>query len=842
MLFTANNITGSSVTPNANIYYSTSVNSLNQTISAPIRLQGNAFFSNQSTGTNSSIIVNGAISGNASGNFTLALRGNGTAGQSNFINGDISNGNATNLGISTFAGPWTLAGSNSYSGLTTAGGVFTVTGSNSGGGAYTINSGGNFVFNTSGTIVASVVGSQAVSSTRGVTLTGGVVLQVNTDVGAAGSGNDFAPGLTFNNGTLKSGNASGITVDATTVSTTADHKATVQAGGATFDTTIGSINGVTGFFLNGTAAGEITVKGGNTLKAGITNTGLLTIQDSSTWDMNGITSSIAGLSGTNGSVTNTGAAQTLTLNVASGTQTFGGGIGGAANVAVTKIGAGTQVLFGANIYSGATTISVGILQLANANAVQNSTVTISATNGLAFSTGIGTFNLGGLSGASNQSLADTAASAVTLSVGANNASTTYSGALSGVGGVSKVGNGSLSLSGANSYSGDTTIGSGTLSIGGTGQIGGGNYAGNISIANSAVFEHASSAYTTVGGAANRITGLGSITKSGAGTLRIDSSQSFSGGVNLTQGNLEYNGAGAFGTGTITASAGEITGRGAGGSLANDVVLNGNVQFGRSGVGSSMSFAGDFDLGGGTRTITTPGVDVTISGDITNGGLTKAGDSKLTLSGTNAYIGATSVNAGKLLVSGSIANSAVTVTGANTTLASGSTGTIGSSVTVSNGAILAAGDTNSIGSATVGSGGTTLNSSSIFSWDLNVTTPANTASTTTYDKLVTSSLGGDDSAVFAVVLAGGQSFDDAFWTTNHSWDNVFSTNGLAAGALGMSSVFSSFTYNGSGSAPVSGAFTFTGTGGSTLTWSAVPEPSTAFAGLLVAAGFLRRRRH
>lgn len=97
-------------------------------------------------------------------------------------------------------------------------------------------------------------------------------------------------------------------------------------------------------------------------------------------------------------------------------------------------------------------------------------------------------------------------------------------------------------------------------------------------------------------------------------------------------------------------------------------------------------------------------------------------------------------------------------------------------------------------------------------------------------------------MFAVVLKSGQSFTDTFWNSDHNWDNIFSTTGLAADALGMSSVFSSFVYNGSGATPVSGSFSFTGTGGNTLTWSAVPEPTSAVAGLLICAGMLRRRRY
>jgi hypothetical protein len=73
-------------------------------------------------------------------------------------------------------------------------------------------------------------------------------------------------------------------------------------------------------------------------------------------------------------------------------------------------------------------------------------------NGVSFNSGIGTFNLGGLSGTANQTLLDTGTNPVTLSVGANNADTTYSGILSGAGAaVTKVGNGTLTLSGAQDY-------------------------------------------------------------------------------------------------------------------------------------------------------------------------------------------------------------------------------------------------------------------------------------------------------------------------------------------------------------------------------------------------------
>ena len=55
----------------------------------------------------------------------------------------------------------------------------------------------------------------------------------------------------------------------------------------------------------------------------------------------------------------------------------------------------------------------------------------------------------------------------TLSIGANNLSTTFSGAIHGTGGVAKIGAGTLTLSGSSDYTGPTTVNVGTLLVNGS---------------------------------------------------------------------------------------------------------------------------------------------------------------------------------------------------------------------------------------------------------------------------------------------------------------------------------------------------------------------------------------
>jgi autotransporter-associated beta strand protein len=207
----------------------------------------------------------------------------------------------------------------------------------------------------------------------------GGVLKLTADYGAL-------PGvLNLNGGTLANGKSGGATLIIDSLNNNFDgtRVVNIQGGGGTFDTTLGSITSLAR--LNG-GGGTVNVIGGNTLTSGATITGVMSVQGTSTWDINGTASSVAGLSGS-GTVTNSGAAATLTSNLA-GTQTFAGSIGGGSNVSFTKSGTGTQVLNGtSHSYTGATSVDAGALIVTGA--LTTSTVTVNSGGNLG-GTGNGT--------------------------------------------------------------------------------------------------------------------------------------------------------------------------------------------------------------------------------------------------------------------------------------------------------------------------------------------------------------------------------------------------------------------------------------------------------------------
>ena len=310
----------------------------------------------------------------------------------------------------------------------------------------------------------------------------------------------------------------------------------------------------------------------------------------------------------------------IIVNVAGGQSvTFGSSLAASNTAGLTKIDSGTLALTASNSYSGVTTLSGGVLQVGNAAALSTGNITF-AGGSLQFavsndyssriknSTGpvsldtytqpslglanpIDSSNTGGLSKAgsgiltlngNNTYTGPTTISAGTLSLGAaanlgggnysasivNNGvlavntgnNQTFSGAISGGGGLLQNGSGMTTLSAVNSYSGGTTLAGGTLGVNGDFAFGAAPSpaATNITFTNSAALQAngvvvlnanrniavnsgATATLNTngnsmvVGGA---ISGSGGVNKTGAGTLTLAGENTYSGPTTIAAGTLE----------------------------------------------------------------------------------------------------------------------------------------------------------------------------------------------------------------------------------------------------------------------------------------------------------------
>ena len=173
----------------------------------------------------------------------------------------------------------------------------------------------------------------------------------------------------------------------------------------------------------------------------------------------------------NNRLVNIGPLNGAITNAAGGSLTLNGVVGGTGGL--TKGGLGTLALAGVNTYSGGTTVTGGgTLDLQNENALRYSTLTMAGNGTVVFDSSVGSnaFTIGGLAATTtgagyDVSLLNSSPNPITLTVGRNNAATTYNGVLSGAGGsFIKTGTGTLTLSGAtvNTFTGGLTVNMGTV--------------------------------------------------------------------------------------------------------------------------------------------------------------------------------------------------------------------------------------------------------------------------------------------------------------------------------------------------------------------------------------------
>jgi autotransporter-associated beta strand protein len=160
------------------------------------------------------------------------------------------------------------------------------------------------------------------------------------------------------------------------------------------------------------------------------------------------------------------APRTLAVNQTS-PGTFSGALldaSGGRVLALTKNGAATLTLnTNAATYSGDTTLNQGILEVSGGNAIGNSSAVILAnTSGVTLRL-LSSETIDGLQGGGGSG-GNVQLNAHTLTVGAGGASATYSGTLSGSGGLAKAGGGTQTLDTTHSFTGPTALTGGTLRI------------------------------------------------------------------------------------------------------------------------------------------------------------------------------------------------------------------------------------------------------------------------------------------------------------------------------------------------------------------------------------------
>ena len=723
--------------------------------------------------TNSTLGIDGNITlgdiTNAKGGITLAAySGTATLDTSKDISGIAKvsvNGGTLDLGTASL----------NVSGVTLNDGALN-NGSLNNSGAYTANNTNTVTVGASlggaGTLTMSGVGTLNLNgnNTYGRTIinSGTVVAGSST---ALGSGSlSVNGGLLDENGyTLTPFDTVGVTGGVITNGTVA---ASVNFTGST-NAAIGSViadSGVGAASLTVNGNGTLSLTGNNTFTGGsVLTKGTLQVASQAALG-SGLATVNGGVLDIQGSTIDAGA---LVLNggsVNNGTLAsdagFSGLNAGTVNASLSgygqlhKTSTGTLVLNGANSYQGATILDAGTLQStfnAATTYVVNAGSTLIAT-------------IGAVNPWSADQIASVAATMSNATIGVDASGSTGAFSLAGLqnanGGVilGNYGTGTLALASGGDFSGvaQLTLNGGSVDLGGgtlttTGAygtnlvIGGGVLTNGTVVANASVYSSLASGQTAT--VAADLSGSGSLSKYGAGTLVISGNNSLSGGTLVNNGTLVAGSANALGSGSVSIGS------------------TGPTTFGTLDLGGNILNADNQPLAM-TAGVLTNG-SVVASGALTNlsGGkiaapisgaasLVKGGSGTLTLASANAYTGGTVVNAGALVMGDAAA------------LGSGS-------VTVSGGALNLGGNTVNLDSQSV-----SLTSGSI--------TNGTVSSAKAFDSLANGTV--------SAALSGAGSLTHASGTLTLSGNNSYSGGSYVnGGAL----VLGSATANGSGPLVVRG---------------------------------------
>jgi fibronectin-binding autotransporter adhesin len=377
-----------------------------------------------------------------------------------------------------------------------------------------------------------------------------------------------------------------------------------------------------------TFIGDVVLGGNVRLQLGVASAATNTIPDSSSVTVGAGTQlnlsytgsgteTINALNGPGSVGTNAAVTSTLLVGFANGNGNFTGPISGGVNLAITKLGTGTQIFAGANTYTGATTVTGGTLRVSGSMTSATTVGTGATFNLTGTSTGAITVNSGGFlvgTGSTTGNITLNAGSSIIASpVGSNaiqgvnvtaaGAVTTYvTGAPTGVpatvdvvrytGTTPTTTNFSAVNYRAGSFVDDTVNKKITLTY--TGKdlswtpTAGGTWdlattsawnasadqffwgdavtfpataanqtvtlTGNLAPASISV-TNAANTYTFSG--AGSLVGGGTLSKSGAGTLTLSTANTFSGGTTITGGTISTGLATSLGTGVVTLNGGRL---------------------------------------------------------------------------------------------------------------------------------------------------------------------------------------------------------------------------------------------------------------------------------------------
>lgn len=432
-----------------------------------------------------------------------------------------------------------------------------------------------------------------------------------------------------------------------------------SAGDATVDTTITGAGGI-----EKAGANTLSFSGTNTYTGGTTLTGG-TLSIDADADLGAASGDITFNGGTLAS-TNTltlGSGRAVTVNenggtletASSTTLTLDGVISGSSSATLAKTGAGTLTINATNTFSGLYDVSDGTLKIGTGNTLDaDATVNLDET-GAILDLSAESEEFGILTGTGRVKLDD-----ATIGLGHDSAGADFTfdgiiGETDDTGGLTKSGNGNLTLTGTSVYRGNTIIDGGTLTLSNDGgntlrasshviinngselaledseDLGGELTLNSGSITGPGAFTSAVGFNVVSGTVSASLGGTGSVglTKSGSGTVTLSAANTYTGDTTVTAGTLQL---------------------GANERIADtsDLVVNGGTfdlnDFNET-LATVSGTGGTIDLGSGTLISTNPTAQ-TYNGNITGTGtFQKRGDGILTLGGENTLTGTIDIQAG-----------------------------------------------------------------------------------------------------------------------------------------------------------------------------------------------------